>query len=73
MDQAFRLLSSFSEPGDSFGLSDYWRLQDTMTAWYGAGKLEMTGHARGLAAGDDLSHHCETVQMTNNLDRIANV
>lgn len=58
-----RLLNSFSEPSDSFKLSDYWRLQDTMLAWYEAGKMDVTGHARGNVAGDDLKTHCETVKM----------
>ena len=70
MDTTLRLINSFSEPNSSFALDDYWRLQDTMTAWYGAGKLDATGHAKGILPGDDLSHHCETIKFTDPADRV---
>lgn len=44
-----------------------------MTAVYAAGKLDATGHARGEFAGDDLSHHCETVSFRDPADRVAYV
>lgn len=31
-----------------------------MTALYKHDKLAATGHGKGIVAGDDLSHHCNT-------------
>lgn len=31
-----------------------------MTALYKHDKLAATGHGKGILAGDDLSHHCNT-------------
>lgn len=68
MDQAMRVLNSFNAPYSSFKLSDYWRLQDTMLAWFEAGKLDATGHARGILPGEDLATHCETVRLHGGQD-----
>lgn len=40
---------------------DYKALEKIMESAYEEGKLEKTGHARGINAGEDLSHHCKTI------------
>ena len=63
VDRMWYVLLSLSGSTDSFGFKDYERLETTMEKWYLNGKVAVTGHARGLTPGADLSHNCFTVTL----------
>ena len=60
IDHAWEFVKLMSSPSTSISFADYEDMEKAFEAFYAAGKLATTGHARGSTAGDDLSHHCIT-------------